>query len=178
MVVSVKESFPVSTLKEEHPPPPKKGHSKIHFLWTKVNTNKLLFCSPKVSVTHFLTSFQSGHDFCLENCLSYQILAVSFVIFKFSLFSAVLGLISRGQPATGFLFCIQSSVFALCLILRSAKRAAHESVLFKTIKNQWNGKKMLQASWARPTNSVYIPARRNIHYSKFKSHLTGKIFCQ
>lgn len=72
----------------------------------------------------------------------------------------------------------QTVGFALCLLLRSANRVAHEGVLVTTTKNRWNGKKMLPASWARPVHTVHILARRYIRYSKFKSHLTGKIFCQ
>lgn len=150
-------------------------------MWTKVNTNKLLFCSPKLSVTHFLTYFQSGHP------LSVLRLASPIRCWQYGLFplsplccprlSSVC--CSCGQTSTGFLFySSQSSVFALCLILRSADGAAHESDLLKAIKNPWNGKKMLQAPWVRPTNAVHIPARHYIHYSKFKSNLTGKILCQ
>lgn len=60
-----------SALKEElrvitPPPPEKRGDSKIHSSWSKVITNKQLSCSPKLSVTPFLTYFPSGHPLSRE----------------------------------------------------------------------------------------------------------------
>lgn len=101
---------------ESNPPPPKKrGDSKIHSFWSKVITNKQLSCSPKLSVTPFLTYFPSGYPLSVsENTPSFKILSLSIISFKFPLSPQLSWFcFSRGRTSTGY-FCSAQSIVLPC----------------------------------------------------------------